>query len=323
MEFFAQHKTYDLMKYAKVLITITVSLAIVSLVLFFTKGLTFGIDFAGGTVVQLKYEQVAPIDKIREKLAEDKTFAGAIISEFGSSQEIQIRFASTSEGVSVDVGDTIRTLLSDTGAFVVRKVDIVGPKVGGELRQKGLLAIFFSMIGILVYVGFRFEWNFALSAVVALVHDIVITIGIIIIFKVEMSLDVLAALLTLIGYSINDTIIIYDRIREELTLTKETNLMKIINSSVSKTLSRTTLTVLTVFFVVFTLYMFGGEIIHGFSFTMLVGLVIGSYSSIFISAPLLAVFGFDVVKYREKAAQKQRAQVEKEKMRSMYEQGTM
>ncbi len=323
MEFFSNHKIYDFMKYSKVLIPITVTIAIISLVLLFTKGFVYGIDFAGGTVVQVKYAQVAPIDKIRDKLSHDKMFAGAIISEFGSKEELQIRFASISEGLNQDVGDTLRELLSDTGSFEIRKVDIVGPKVGGELKQKGILATIFSMIGILIYVGFRFEWNFALSAVLALVHDVIITVGMIIIFKVEMSLDVLAALLTLIGYSTNDTIIIYDRIREELAASKENSLMKIINISVSKTLSRTVLTVLTVFFVVFTLFVFGGEIIHGFSFTMLIGLIIGSYSSIFISAPLLAVFGFRVDAYRAKAAQKEKNRIEKDKMRSMYEQGTM
>lgn len=323
MEFFSSHKTYDFMKYSKLLIAITVSLAIASMVLLFTKGLSYGIDFAGGTVVQVKYDKKAPIDQIRTELGKDETFHGLIISEFGSPDEIQIRFMTTTEGVSEDVGDLVRSRLKGTGNFEIRKVDIVGPKVGSELREKGLMAVFFSMIGILVYVAFRFEWNFALSAIIALVHDVFITLGILIIFKVEMSLDVLAALLTLVGYSINDTIIIYDRMREELREGKETNLMKLINSSVSKTLSRTVLTVLTVFFVVFTLYAFGGDIIHGFSFTMLVGLIIGSYSSIFISAPLLSVFGFNIEAYKAKQAQKLKTKLEKEKMRAQFESGVM
>lgn len=311
------------MKVSRFFIVTTLSLAFISIILFFTHGLSYGIDFAGGTVVQLKYEQTAPMDKIREALAKDKLFSGAIVTEFGSPEEVQIRFASTTEGVTHDVGDIIRSTLKDSGSFDVRKVDIVGPKVGGELRQKGIMAAVLSMIGIMIYVGFRFEWTFAVASIITLLHDVAITTGALILFKVEMSLDVLAAILTLIGYSINDTIIIYDRIREELKSTKDMDLMHVINTSVSKTLSRTILTVLTVFFVVFTLYLFGGEIIHGFSFTMLLGLIIGSYSSIFISAPFLKVLGFSVEDYKNKMALKEKNRLEKAKMRSQYEKGTV
>lgn len=323
MEFFSQHKVYDFMKVSRFFIVTTLSLALVSVILFFTQGLSYGIDFAGGTVVQLKYEQAAPMDKIREELSKDKLFSGAIITEFGSPEEVQIRFASTTDGVTQDVGDIIRATLKNSGTFDVRKVDIVGPKVGGELRQKGIMAAILSMIGIMIYVAFRFEWTFAVASIITLLHDVAITIGALILFKIEMSLDVLAAILTLIGYSINDTIIIYDRIREELKSTKDMDLMHVINLSVSKTLSRTILTVLTVFFVVFTLYVFGGEIIHGFSFTMLLGLIIGSYSSIFISAPFLKVLGFSVENYKAKIALKEKNRIEKDKMRSQYEKGTV
>jgi len=323
MEFFSQHKLYDFMKVSRFFIITTLLLALGSYVLIFTKGLSYGIDFSGGTIVQLKYDQQAPIDKIRDHLAKDKMFTGALITEFGSPEEIQIRFASTSGGVSEDVGDKVRGLLSDTGKFDVRKVDMVGPKVGGELRQKGLLAAVFSMLGIMVYIALRFEWTFAVAAVLTLAHDVSITMGAIILFNIEMSLDVLAAILTLIGYSINDTIIIFDRIREELKITKEVDFFKIINISVSKTLSRTVLTSLTVFFVVLTLFVFGGEIIRGFSFTMLLGVIIGTYSSIFISAPLLTVLGFSVEQYKNKLALKEKNKIEQNKMRSQYEKGTV
>ncbi|WP_041963610.1 protein translocase subunit SecF [Sulfurospirillum cavolei] len=323
MEFFPHHKVYDFMKVSRFFIVTTLSFAFISIILFFTHGLSYGIDFAGGTVVQLKYEQTAPMDKIREALAKDKLFSGAIVTEFGSPEEVQIRFASTTEGVTHDVGDIIRSTLKDSGTFDIRKVDIVGPKVGGELRQKGIMAAVLSMLGIMVYVAFRFEWTFAVASIITLLHDVAITTGVLILFNVEMSLDVLAAILTLIGYSINDTIIIYDRIREELKSTKDMDLMHVINTSVSKTLSRTILTVLTVFFVVFTLYLFGGEIIHGFSFTMLLGLIIGSYSSIFISAPFLKVLGFSVEGYKNKMALKEKNRLEKAKMRSQYEKGTV
>jgi len=323
MEFFSKGKVYHFMKYSRLFVMTTLLLACASLVLVFTKGFTYGVDFAGGTVVQIKYDQKAPIDKIRESIASDKLFAGAIITEFGSPEEIVIRFATASENVGQDVGDQIRALLKNTGSFEIRKVDIVGPKIGSELRSKGMISAVLAMIGILMYVAVRFEWKFAIASIITLAHDIAITLGAIIVFDIEFSLDVLAAVLTLIGYSLNDTIIIFDRIREELEETKNMNFYEIIDICVSKTLSRTTITSLLVFFVVLTLYIFGGEIIHGFSFTMLLGVIIGTYSSIFISAPFLTVIGFSVEKYKAKIALKEKNRIEKEKMRSMYEKGTV
>ena len=323
MEFFSKGKVYHFMKYSRLFVMTTFFLAFVSLVLVFTKGFSYGVDFVGGTVVQVKYDQKAPIDKIRESIASDKLFAGAIITEFGSPEEIVIRFATVSENVGQDVGDQIRALLKNTGSFEIRKVDIVGPKIGSELRSKGMLSAVLAMIGILLYVAVRFEWKFAIASIITLAHDIAITLGAVILFNIEFSLDVLAAILTLIGYSLNDTIIIFDRIREELEETKNMNFYEIIDICVSKTLSRTTITSLLVFFVVLTLYIFGGEIIHGFSFTMLLGVIIGTYSSIFISAPFLTVIGFSVEKYKAKIALREKNRIEKEKMRSMYEKGTV
>ncbi len=323
MEFFSKDKVYNFMKYSRILVATTIVLALLSVVLVFTKGFNYGVDFVGGTVVQIKYDQKAPIDKIREDLAKDKMFAGTIITEFGSSEEIVMRFATVSDSVGEDVGDRIREVLKDTGNFDIRKVDIVGPKIGSELRTKGMISAILAVIGILIYVAVRFEWKFAIASIITLVHDIIITLGAIILFNVEFSLDVLAAILTLIGYSLNDTIIIFDRIREELEKTKTMNFSEIINICVSKTLSRTTITSLLVFFVVLTLYVFGGEIIHGFSFTMLLGVIIGTYSSIFISAPFLTLIGFSVEKYKAKIALKEKNRIEKNKMRSMYEKGTV
>ena len=323
MEFFSKGKVYHFMKYSRLFVMTTFFLAFVSLILVFTKGFSYGVDFVGGTVVQVKYDGKAPIDKIRESMASDKLFAGAIITEFGSPEEIVIRFATVSENVGQDVGDQIRVLLKNTGSFEIRKVDIVGPKIGSELRSKGMLSAVLAMIGILLYVAVRFEWKFAIASIITLAHDIAITLGAVILFNIEFSLDVLAAILTLIGYSLNDTIIIFDRIREELEETKNLDFYEIIDICVSKTLSRTTITSLLVFFVVLTLYIFGGEIIHGFSFTMLLGVIIGTYSSIFISAPFLTVIGFSVEKYKAKIALREKNRIEKEKMRSMYEKGTV
>lgn len=323
MEFFSKGKIYNFMKYGRVFVLSTLFLALVSIILIFTKGFNYGVDFVGGTVVQLKYDTKAPIDKIREDLAKDKIFAGALITEFGSPEEVVIRFSTVSDSVGQDVGDHIKVALKDTGSFDIRKVDIVGPKIGSELRSKGMISAILAMIGILMYVAVRFEWKFAIASIITLAHDITITLGAIILFDIEFSLDVLAAVLTLIGYSLNDTIIIFDRIREELEETKNMNFSQIIDICVSKTLSRTTITSLLVFFVVLTLYIFGGEIIHGFSFTMLLGVIIGTYSSIFISAPFLALIGFSVENYKAKIALKEKNRIEKDKMRSQYEKGTV
>ena len=323
MEFFSKNRVFNLMDKSKMFIFVSLFFIFASYGLLATKGLSYGIDFSGGTLVQVKYDQKAPIDQIREQISSDKMFANALITEFGTPDEIVIRFATTSEGVSHDVGDRVRELLQGTGNFDIRKVDIVGPKVGSELREKGLMSTLMCILAILIYIAFRFEWRFAIASILALVHDVSITLGAIILFDIEISLDVLAAMLTLIGYSINDTIIIFDRIREDIRTSKHLNLFETINHAVSQTLSRTTLTSLTVIFVVLTLFLFGGEIIHGFSFTLLFGVFVGTYSSIFIAAPLLKWLGFDIAEYKNKEALKEKNRIEREKMRSMYEKGTV
>ena len=193
MEFFSKGKIYNFMKYGRVFVLSTLFLALVSIILIFTKGFNYGVDFVGGTVVQLKYDTKAPIDKIREDLAKDKMFAGALITEFGSPEEIVIRFSTVSDSVGQDVGDHIKVALKDTGSFDIRKVDIVGPKIGSELRSKGIISAILAMIGILMYVAVRFEWKFAIASIITLAHDITITLGAIILFDIEFSLDVLAA----------------------------------------------------------------------------------------------------------------------------------
>jgi preprotein translocase subunit SecF len=223
----------------------------------------------------------------------------------------------------VDVGDVTHATLAGTGDFEIRRVDIVGPKVGGELREQGMTSLILAVIGILIYVAFRFEWRFAVASVFALVHDVSIALGALALAQIDVNLDVLAALLTILGYSLNDTIIVFDRIREGVVDSKNTELSETIDDSVTKTLSRTTLTSLTTLFVVFTLFMFGGEIIHPFAFTLLVGIVVGTYSSIFVAAPTLVWFGFDVKNYHAKLAEKARREAEKAKMRAQYESGIM
>ncbi len=298
-------------------------LVIFSWGLLMTKGFNYGIDFAGGTLIQVKYEADAPIKKIRTELKKDKMYESANVTYFGSNQEVVIRIKSSSESVDKDIGAEVQSLLKDTGKLEVRRVDIVGASIGQEFRNKGLMAMFLAIIGILAYISFRFEWRFAIASVMALIHDISIAIGAIILMDVEVNLDILAALLTLLGYSLNDTIIVFDRIREGIRKIKDPDLAGIINESVTRTLSRTVLTSLTTFFVVLSLYLFGGEIIGGFSFTLLVGVVVGTYSSIFVASPVLLWLGFDVRGFRAKEAEKLKRDKEKEKMRAQYEQGTL
>lgn len=323
MQVFSKDKIYDFMGKSNIFIAISIVFMLSSYFFLYTKGLNYGIDFAGGTVVQVKYDKTAPIDKMRESLSKDKAFANASITRFGSPQEVIIRFSSSGSSVSTDAGDRMKKILQGTGNFEIRRVDIVGPKVGGELRQKGMMALVMSIIAILAYVAFRFDWRFAVASVVALVHDVTISMGAVALFHIDVNLDVLAAILTLMGYSLNDTIIVFDRIRETIGETKDLDLFTVINDAVSKTLSRTLLTSLTVFFVILTLYALGGEIISSFSFTLLVGVVVGTYSSVFVASPLLKWLGFSLKEYKEKEALKQKRKLEREKTRAMYEKGLL
>ena len=322
MEIFRKNTVYDFMGKRLAFLGLSSILIVASIILLLTKGLTLGIDFAGGTIVQVKYEQEAPIDKIRDTLKNTK-YGNSTITKFGSDDEIVIRITGSSSDLTNDIADEMRVILETTGNYEIRKVDMVGAKVGGELREKGMMALGLSLVMILIYLSFRFEWRFALASILGLVHDVIIAMGFISLFSIEVNLDILAAILTLLGYSINDTIIVFDRIREGLHTTKENDLKLIINQSVSKTLSRTTLTSLTTLFTVATLLFFGGEIIYGFSFTLFVGIIIGTYSSIFIASVFLFQLRFSVEDFRAKDAAKLVRQREKEKLRSMYEQGTV
>jgi len=323
MEVFKYKKPLSLMSQSKRFGILSLTVLVIALALILTKGFNYGIDFAGGTLVQVQYEGKAPIKEIRDSISKDEHYESASVTYFGSDEEVVIRTKTSSQALGEDVGDKMRALLKDTGKFEIRRVDMVGAKVGSELREKGLMSLLLAIMGILIYVSFRFEWRFAVASVMALVHDVTIAMGAVVLFNIEVNLDTLAALLTILGYSLNDTIIVFDRIREGIRTIKNPDLGEIIDESVTRTLSRTTLTSLTTFFVVFTLWMFGGEIIHGFGFTLLVGIIVGTYSSIFVASPILMWLGFSVSGFREKEASKLKREKEKEKMRAMYENGTI
>lgn len=321
MELIKNNKIIDFVRYSYFTFAISLLLVVGSIICILFKGFSLGVDFSGGTLVQVQYTQEAPLAKIRSLLELSQDFKGSQVSEFGSKQEILIKIPFSPQIKTTEVDAKISSILKESGEFEIRRVDSVGPKVGKELTEKGILALTLAMLAILAYVSFRYEWKFALAAVLALFHDVLISVAAIIVFKIDLNLEVIAALLTIIGYSINDTIIIFDRIREQVIGGKAQNLKDVINDGLSSTLSRTLLTSITVLFVVLTLYLFGGEIIVGFSLPMLVGVVVGTYSSLFFAPRLIMLFGFSLEGYRAKLMEHQKRAREKEKMRQMYEKG--
>lgn len=323
MEIFKKVKIYDFVKYSSYGLILSTLLIIASFVLLGFKGFNLGIDFAGGTIVQLQYTQAAPLADIRTLLSQDERFKNAQVSEFGSKEEVLLKIPYTPLDVNDDIAHDILSLLASSGDFELRRVDSVGPKVGDELKQNGIIALSLAFIAMMIYISFRYEWRFSLAGVLALVHDVIIVSGVVILVGIDFNLDVLAALLTIIGYSINDTIIIFDRIREQMLIKRQKDMEYVINEAVSCTLSRTLLTSLTVFFVVLTLYLFGGEIIIGFSLPMLVGVIIATCSSMFVAPRLALMFGFSLEEYYQKEASKLKRQEEKKRLRAMYERGTV
>ena len=251
-------------------------------------GLKFGIDFEGGTLVQLKFPEVPAIDSIRSGLREIG-LAGSTIQEFGSPDTILIR-VEIADGELKEMGTRIKKALEETKGFtgiIIERVEMVGPKVGKDLRIKALLSILYAIIGIVIYISWRFEFQYAIAAIIALLHDVLITMGAFSVLDKEFTLVIVAAFLTIIGYSLNDTIVVFDRIRENTRRRSKESLSDVINTSINQTLSRTLLTSGTTLLVVAALFVLGGEIIHDFSFALLVGVVVGTYSSIFIASVFL------------------------------------
>jgi len=254
-------------------------------------GLKYGIDFAGGTLVQLHFQNPPAIQSIRTGL-QDLNLGESTIQEFGNKHDILIH-VEASEKELQEIGSRITGALEKSmgiSDIVVERVEMVGPKVGADLRQKAVLSIVYAVIGILIYVSWRFEFQYALAAILALVHDVVITMGVFSVMDKEFTLVIVAAFLTIIGYSLNDTIVVFDRIRENLRRRGKETLSAVINTSINQTLSRTILTGLTTLLVVLALFFLGGEIIHDFSFALILGIIIGTYSSIFIASVFLILW---------------------------------
>jgi preprotein translocase subunit SecF len=268
-------------------LTISIMIVILSIGTVFFKGLNFGIDFNGGTIIEVqKIIGNADVSEMRERLS-SLDIGNTQLQEFGKETDLLIRVEQNSdqEGSQQAIIKKItETIQSD---YKIRRIEVVGPKVSGELIQKGITAVIASIVCVLIYIWFRFEWQFGVGAIVALIHDIVITIGVFSLFQLEFNLSIIAALLTIVGYSLNDTVVIYDRIREELRKYKKMPILELINQALNLTLSRTLMTSITTLIALLSLYLFGGEVIKGFTFAMIWGVLIGTYSSIFIASPVL------------------------------------
>jgi preprotein translocase subunit SecF len=251
------------------------------------QGLKFGIDFTGGTLIELGYEKTADLEEIRTNLLEGD-FKGTNVQYFGSDTEVLIQLE-PQEVSSAKLSSSIIRMLGD--GIDVRRVEFVGPKVGEELTNDGGLAMLYALIGILIYVAFRFEYRFALGSIAALVHDVIITLGIFSILQIEFDLTVLAAILAVIGYSLNDTIVVFDRIRENFLSSRQVEAELIINEALNQTLSRTLMTSLTTLLVLLALFYLGGEVIHSFAGALLIGVIIGTYSSIYVASSMILALG--------------------------------
>ncbi|MCL1094953.1 protein translocase subunit SecF [Shewanella kaireitica] len=258
-----------------------------------TKGINWGLDFTGGTVVELEFSNPANLVAIREGLSTEET-DGAVVQNFGSSRDILIRLP-VKEGVKSDtqVAHVMEGVTQLDPAVIQKRVEFVGPQVGKELAEQGGLAVLVALICILIYVSFRFEWRLALGSVAALAHDVIITLGVFSIFQLEFDLTVLAGLLTVVGYSLNDTIVVFDRIRENFLKLRKGSPEEVVNTSITQTMSRTIITTGTTLVVVVALFLKGGTMIHGFATALLMGIFVGTFSSIYVASFLAIKLGIN------------------------------
>ena len=266
----------------------SIAAIIVSLAVLFFKGLNLGIDFKGGTLIEVSTKNTS-ISELREILSSN--YNDVSLQEFGNENTILIRLQNKSNQESIETVNTVKTLIQDK-VIEFRRSEFVGPTISTELLYRGFQAVSFALISILIYIWLRFEWQFGFGAVVALTHDVLFTLGLLSILNVEFSLATIAAILTIAGYSINDTVVIFDRVRENLRKYKKMDLIDLFNLSINNTLSRTVMTSVTTLLALLSLFIFGGEVIRPFALTMIIGVVIGTYSSVFIAVPTLLIFKF-------------------------------
>lgn len=281
MQILGKPTTIDFMGKRRITAVLSAALIVISILSIATRGLNLGIDFTGGVLIEVGYEDAADLGSIRALLAAGG-FANALVQNFGSASEVLIRVLPEEGAESGQIGEQMMGLLTAGDQSVdLRRVEFVGPQVGEELTEDGGLAMLFAMIMIMIYIMIRFQWKFAIGSVVALVHDVIIVIGFFSIFQLPFDLSVLAAILAVIGYSLNDTIVVFDRIRENFRLIRREGAEAIMNTSVNQMLGRTIITSFTTLLVLFALFFLGGEAVRGFSTALIIGIFVGTYSSIY------------------------------------------
>jgi len=292
-----KHTHYDFLRWRWHAIALSWIIIIAGAITLATKGIPLGIEFAGGTAVIVQFDQPTSVQQVRQAL--DKSFPGGgqnvVVQTYGdpAQRQMMIRVPHVGAESGASLSTTKQQVLAalkqgNVGTFAEKGTEIVGPAVGRELRSRGLWATVFSLIGILLYLAFRFQFSFGVGAVVATIHDLLITLAFLAFFRYEMSLNVIAAILTMTGFSTNDTIVIFDRIRENLRGMRRDSLAQVINVSINQTLGRTVITSGTALLTALALFFFGGEVLHGFAFTMVVGIITGTYSSVFIAAAIVS-----------------------------------
>ncbi|OGT64118.1 MAG: protein-export membrane protein SecF [Gammaproteobacteria bacterium RIFCSPLOWO2_02_FULL_47_50] len=264
--------------------------SVVLVVLFMVQGLNYGIDFTGGTIVEVGYTQEADLTKVRNILVQSE-FSNAVVQYYGAATDVLVRIPPHEGLNSADISNKLIELLGSSQSIEIRRVEFVGPQVGDELREDGGLAMIYALLGILLYVAIRFQTRFAIGAVVATVHDVIITVGFFVVTRMEFDLTVLAAVLAVIGYSLNDTVVVFDRIRENFHKLRKATPVEVMNVSLNETLSRTIMTGLTTLLVLVALFLFGGETLLAFSTALIIGILIGTYSSIYIASPVTLALG--------------------------------
>ena len=306
MKFLNRKTTINFMSGRKIALIISTILIVISITSLATRGLNFGLDFTGGTLIEVGYPSAPDTNEIRQQLAN----AGfdSLVQTFGTATDIVVRIPPTDvEESSAELSTRVLAALSQgvEGEIEMRRVEFVGPQVGDELAEQGILAVIYAMVGVFLYVMFRFQWRFSVGAVAALFHDIIISMGIISLVQIEFDLTVVAAILAVVGYSLNDTIVLFDRIRENFPRYRKRQPIEVVNTSINETLSRTLMTSTTTLLVLFALFLFGGEIIHGFAFTLIVGVVVGTYSSIYVASTVLLLMGvskYDLMEVEKEGA---------------------
>jgi preprotein translocase subunit SecF len=310
MKLLKRKTNIDFMGKRKFAFVVSAVLMVLSVVALTTRGLNFGLDFTGGTLIEVSFPTDADTEQVRDNLrAAD--LSDAVVQTFGAATDIVVRVPpreGEEEESSAELSTVVLQALQQgvEGEVVMRRVEFVGPQVGEELAEQGILAVVYALIGIFLYVMMRFQWRFSAGAVSALVHDVLITMGIISLVHVEFDLTVVAALLAVIGYSLNDTIVLFDRIRENFPRMRKSSPVDVVNTSVNQTLARTLMTSGTTLLVLIALFIFGGEIIHAFAFTLIVGVVVGTYSSIYVASSTLLALGvskFDLLQVEKEGAE--------------------